>query len=187
MERLTDEQLVELCLSGQDEAFAVLVKRYQNQIFSLAYRLGGDYDEAKDLAQEAFFKVYQELRSFDTKRKFFPWLYRVAHNTCINGINRRPKAALILDELQNYAESEAKPGSCPELSFEEKEASALLKKHLLGLPEQYRIPLLLKYIEGLTYQEISAKMDLPVTTIETRLYRGRQMLQKQLGKALHNL
>lgn len=186
MERLTDEKLVELTLEGQQEAYAILVKRYEKQIFSLAYRLGGDYTESRDLAQEVFLRVYQELRSFDTKRKFFPWFYRVAHNTCINGLKRLPKAALALDEIQDFAETPEQAEFSPELSFEQQETVSALKKAIIQLPEQFRIPILLKYIEGLSYKEISQQMDLPVSTIETRLYRGRQMLQKRLSKVLQN-
>ena len=77
MKHLLDEELVKKCLSGEDAAFEVLVKRYEKQIFSLAYRLCGDYDEAGDLAQEAFLHIYRVLNKFSDDRKFFPWMYRI--------------------------------------------------------------------------------------------------------------
>ena len=76
MDHLLDEELVHECLSGRQEAFEVLVKRYEKQIFSLAFRLCGNYDEAADLAQDAFIQVYKALPKYDNSRRFFPWLYR---------------------------------------------------------------------------------------------------------------
>ncbi|MEG1501582.1 MAG: sigma-70 family RNA polymerase sigma factor, partial [Clostridiales bacterium] len=163
MERLTDEQLVSLCLKGEKQAFEVIVNRYQKQIFSLAYRLGGDYDEAKDLAQEAFLRIYQELFRFDNQRKFFPWMYRVAHNCCINTLNKKPKNNLSLDDSIEYsAEYHNEAGSYldnPENSYQKEEQSQLIREALCQLPDQFRIPLTLKYIDGLSYKEISQKTD----------------------------
>lgn len=184
MRRLTDEQLVQLCLDGKQEAFAVLVERYQNQIFSLAYRLGGDYDESRDMAQEAFIKVYQELGSFDTSRKFFPWFYRVAHNCCINSLNKRKNQVVSFDDLYEQADIPQSHESNPEMALEKNEELALLRKCLAELPEQFRIPLLMKYIEGLSYKEISERLEIPVSTIETRLFRGRNLLQEKLSPSL---
>ncbi len=184
MKRLTDEELVARVLSGEQEAFSLIVERYQNQIFSLAFRLGGDYDEARDMAQDAFLRIYQELRSFDPSRRFFPWMYRVAHNTCINALHKKPKPMADIDEIADFTPAEEGLGS-PEHNFEQKEQARLLREALAELPDQFREPIFLKYMEGLSYKEIAERLDLPVSTIETRLYRGRQMLQKLLQKSLH--
>lgn len=178
MKQHSDEQLAALALNGDQEAFAVLVERYQKQVFSLAYRLGGDYDEARDLAQEAFIQIYQELGRFDSSRRFFPWMYRVAHNTCINMLRKRPREQPAAEEEMLFvAEDRA---HTPEEVFEQQEHYASLAEALLALPEKYRSPLVLKYLEGLSYQQIGEVMDLPVSTIETRLFRGRNMLKKAL-------
>jgi len=183
MKRLSDEELVIRTIDGEKEAFSILVERYQNQIFSLAYRLGGDYDEARDMAQEAFLRVYQELRSFDGSRKFFPWLYRVAHNTCLNHLGKKPKPMADIDEIAEMTPA-AEPTADPSLSYEEQERKELIRWALAQLPEQYAVPVFLKYMEGFSYQEIAEKTGASVSAIESRLYRGRQMLQKILKSKL---
>ena len=185
MERLTDEQLVILCLDGNSDAFAVIVERYQKQIFALAYRLGGDYDEAQDMAQESFIRVHHELHRYDTSRRFFPWMYRVAHNCCVNILQKRPRNLTPIDELSDIQIS-TDERSNPGASYEKLERSAAINVAMQQLPEQYRLPLALKYLEGLSYQQISEQLDLPQSTIETRLFRGRVMLRKLLSEYIGN-
>ena len=180
MQHLSDEQLVVLVLQGQSEAFAILVERYQKQIFALAYRLGGDYDEARDMAQEAFVRIYQELSRFDSSRRFFPWMYRVAHNTCVNILHKRPKETTPLEAVYDLAASDTSDEGSPVACYEQLELGDAINGALQSLPEKYRFPLILKYLEGMSYQEIAEQLDLPVSTIETRLFRGRAMLKKAL-------
>ncbi|MCL1906099.1 MAG: sigma-70 family RNA polymerase sigma factor [Clostridiales bacterium] len=183
MERLTDEQLVALTLQGEQAAFNILVERYQKQVFSLAYRLHSDYDEARDLAQEAFIRIYQQLPGFDQSRKFFPWMYRVAQNTCINVLHSLPKESLNLDEYYERYEPEAEGSSRDPLALlEEREQADEFSRMLRELPEQYRTVILLKYLEGLSYREISERLDLPESTVEARLHRGRNYLRNIINK-----
>ena len=91
MEILADEALVKLCLEGDCTAFAEIVNRYQKQIFSLAYRLTNQVEDAQDLAQEAFLKIYQVLDKYDTSRPFFPWMYKVATNVCYTALRKSHK------------------------------------------------------------------------------------------------
>ncbi|MCL1874306.1 MAG: sigma-70 family RNA polymerase sigma factor [Clostridiales bacterium] len=184
MERLEDEVLVAKTLEGNKEAFSVLVQRYQKQIYSLAYRLCGDYDGARDLAQDSFLKIYEALGTFDRSRRFFPWMYRVAHNVCINILSKKQQELVPLDNIIDYEPSSPDAQTQPEVSFEQKERQRLISKALSELPEQFRIPLALKYIEGFSYKEISEHLQLPESTIETRLFRGRKMMQKKLEIAL---
>ena len=178
MERLTDEQLVALTLQGEQAAFNIIVERYQKQVFSLAYRLHNDYDEARDLAQEAFIRIYKQLPGFDQDRKFFPWMYRVAQNTCINVLHSLPKESLNLDEYYERYEPEAEGSSRdPLVMLEEREKADDFASMLRDLPEQYRTVILLKYLEGLSYREISERLELPESTVEARLHRGRNYLR----------
>jgi len=183
MQHLTDEELVALCLEGDKEAFNLIVERYQKQAFSLAYRLGGDYDEARDMAQEAFIKVYSELSRFDCQRRFFPWFYRIAQNTCINFLNKKGKHLTSVEDIEAFSDTLAAENT-PETVILKDETSDILRQALLELPEQFREPLILKYLQGYSYREIAQTLDLPESTIETRLYRGRQMLQKKLAPIL---
>lgn len=180
MQHRKDEELVLLIRAGDASAFEILVTRYQKQIFALAYRLGGDYDEAKDMAQEAFLRIHQELPRFDAERRFFPWMYKVAYNTCLNLLNKRPKEAATLEQAFDTAAPEV-AASSPVAAVAEREQTDQIGQALQNLPEQYRIPLVLKYLEGMSYQEISEYLELPVSTIETRLFRGRNMLRAELA------
>ncbi|MCR4963964.1 MAG: sigma-70 family RNA polymerase sigma factor [Firmicutes bacterium] len=183
MERLTDEQLAILVLAGDSQAFAQIVERYQKQIFALAYRLGGDYDEAKDMAQEAFIRVYNEMHRYDPNRRFFPWMYRVAHNCCINLLQKRPKETLSLSEAEEFRPSQNETFD-PEAQYAQREFDENLNRALQQLPEHYRTPIVLKYLEGLSYQQISAYLGISQSTLESRLFRGRNMLRKLLKEDL---
>lgn len=180
MKHLLDEELVKKCLSGEDAAFEVLVKRYEKQIFSLAYRLCGDYDEAGDLAQEAFLHIYRVLNKFSDDRKFFPWMYRVAHNVCVNTLAKRPKETVPVEDFAGLDFGEESRVDSPEQSFLQQETGDMIRGAISELPENYRLPVMYRFLEDLSYQEIADKLDVPVSTIETRLFRGRQMLQKKL-------
>ncbi|MBR5430556.1 MAG: sigma-70 family RNA polymerase sigma factor [Firmicutes bacterium] len=185
MSQRSDEQLVTLILNGHPESFQILVERYQKQVFSLAYRLCGDYDEAQDLAQESFIRIYQELPRFDVSRRFFPWLYRVAHNVCVNQLQRRPRDLSSLDDSFDLSD-EADPGDRPEQAYARVEQAATVQEAIASLPETYRLPLVLKYLRNMSYQEIADQMELPVSTIETRLFRGRNLLRKALESYMSN-
>lgn len=181
MNRLQDEELVVLCLEGKREAFEELVKRYERQIYSLAYRLTNNYHDAVELTQDVFFHLYRVLDKFDGDRKFFPWMYRIATNVCYNALKKKPKETSTLDNVIEFMSDEK---SQPEEQFENKEVRETVHKAITELPENFRIPMVLRYLEDLSYQQIADTMDLPVSTIETRLYRGRIMLQKKLSSLL---
>lgn len=184
MEQLTDEVLVQKCLSGDRQAFAVIVQRYQKQIYSLAYRLTNNPDDAQDLAQEVFIKVYQVLAKYDGNRPFFPWMYKVATNVCYTQLRRKPSQEVPLDKIIEFGPLVPVSPDGPESQFERKELQRLVHQALAELPENYRVPMVLRYLEEFSYQEIADAMDLPLTTIETRLYRGRSLLQKRLNLIL---
>ncbi|MGI6678031.1 MAG: sigma-70 family RNA polymerase sigma factor [Dehalobacterium sp.] len=181
MNRLQDEELVVLCLQGNRDAYAELVKRYERQIYSLAYRLTNNYHDAVELSQEVFLHLYRVLDKFDGDRKFFPWMYRIATNVCYNSLKKKPKESTSLDQVMEFVSDDE---SQPEVTYEKKEIQETVQKAIAELPENYRIPMVLKYLEDQSYQQISEIMDLPVSTIETRLYRGRIMMQKKLKHIL---
>jgi len=183
MERLTDEQLVALTLQGEKAAFNILVERYQKQIFSLAYHLHNDYDEARDLAQEAFIRIYQQLPSFKQNMRFFSWMYMVAQNTCINTLRKLPHESLTLEEHYKLNEPETEGASRDPIAvLEDREQAEDFARLLRDLPEQYRTVILLKYLEKLSYREISERLGLPESTVEARLHRGRNYLRNMLKK-----
>lgn len=184
MDRLQDQGLVELSLQGKKEAFEELVKRYERQIFSLAYRLTNNYEDAFDLTQEVFMHLFGVLDKYDQNRRFFPWMYRIATNICYNALKKKPKESYPLENVVNYTSLALDNNTQPEYYYETKEIQDAVHKAIAELPENYRIPIVLKYLEDMSYQQISEVMDLPVSTIETRLYRGRIQLQKLLQNSL---
>ena len=185
MKNLLDEDLARRAGQGDQEAFAELVRRYEKQIFSLAYRLCGDYDEAADLAQEAFLRIYRMLDRFDPEKKFFSWMYRVAHNSCINALNKRPANVIPVERTEEYmAEDTANTADEPEQNYLNREVRSQIDAAIASLPENYRQVIYLRYIEDLSYQQISEMLNLPVSTVETRLFRGKKQLQKKLAALL---
>lgn len=141
--RLQDEELVVLCLQGNRDAYAELVKRYERQIYSLAYRLTNNYHDAVELSQEVFLHLYRVLDKFDGDRKFFPWMYRIATNVCYNSLKKKPKESTSLDQVMEFVSDDE---SQPEVTYEKKEIQETVQKAIAELPENYRIPMVLKYI-----------------------------------------
>lgn len=185
MERLDDARLVAMARENNREAFTQLIQRYQNQVYSLAYRLCNNPDDAKDLAQEAFIKLYQVLDKYDSQRPFAPWLYRVVTNVCYSQLRRRPRETVPLEgviELTPLLPSQA--SNQPEERYEQEETQRLVRQAIAELPENYRLPIVLRYLEDFSYRQIAEIMEVPVSTVETRLYRGRALLQKRLAQWL---
>lgn len=181
MDNLSDQQLVQKTLEGDREAFSFIVRKYQKQIYSLTYRLTNDPEDARDLAQEAFIHIYNVLHKYDQNRKFFSWMYKVASNVCYNALRRgKSEAAVSLDKVIEFAPLATRKDMQPEEYYERRETQALVRQAVSELPDKYRLPLVLRYLEDLSYREIAETMDLPLTTIETRLYRGKALLQKRL-------
>ncbi|NLC38898.1 MAG: sigma-70 family RNA polymerase sigma factor [Clostridia bacterium] len=184
MEKYSDEVLVQKCLEGDRGAFAEIVRRYQKQIYSLAYRLTNHMEDAQDLAQEIFIKLYQVLDKYDTQKPFFPWMYKVATNVCYTLLRKRPADEVPLEKVIEFGPIVLQSQNQPEERYEAKEMQLLVQQAIAQLPEKYRIPLVLRYLEEFSYRQIAEIMDLPLTTIETRLYRGKALLQKRLDPIL---
>jgi len=186
VEKFTDEVLVNMMLQGDKNAFCELIKRYEKQIYSLAYRLTNNPEDAKDLAQEAFTKIYLVLEKYDPSRPFFPWMYKVANNIIYSHLRsqKNKNNEISLDKVIDFSPLIPDKDNHPEEYSTTKETQRLVQQALAELPEKYRVPLVLKYLEDLSYKSIGEVLDLPVTTIETRLYRGKALLLKRLNKIM---
>ncbi|MBO8168549.1 MAG: sigma-70 family RNA polymerase sigma factor [Thermoanaerobacteraceae bacterium] len=184
MQHLADEVLVKRCLDGDREAFAEIVRRYQKQIYSLTFRLTNDFNEAQDLAQEVFLHLYQVLDKFDGRYKFFSWMYKVATNYCYTALKRNSSNEVSLEKVIDFTPLRPATGNEPEEHCEARETQRLVREAIKQLPEKYRIPIVLRYLEEFSYQQIAEAMGVPVTTVETRLYRGKALLQKKLKLVL---
>ena len=183
MNRVTDEVLVQQTISGDTTAFEQLVERYQKQIYSLAYRLTNDAEDALDLSQEVFLKLYQVLDKFDSNYKFFSWMYKIATNVCYTKLRKKnSEEAVSLDKVIDFTPLvPPNEDQQPESYSERRELERLVQQAIAELPDKYRIPLVLRYLEEMTYQQIAETLELPLTTIETRLYRGKSLMRKRLS------
>ena len=181
--------LVERCLAGDDTAFDQLVLRYQDMVFSLAFRLLGGYDEAVDLSQEVFLQVYRKLSSFRRDSSLRTWIYRIVINRAKNKQRwwkRRitEMTALPIEVAETRARSKELP---PDEALARKEQGLILHNAIDRLPFDQRTILLLKEIEGLSYEEISSTLDLPLGTVKSRLARARASLREGLDPVVFGI
>ncbi|WP_226677356.1 RNA polymerase sigma factor SigW [Rossellomorea aquimaris] len=184
MEALVKKRIKQV-LKGDQNAFAELVELYKDKVFQICYRMLGNRHEAEDIAQEAFIRAYINIETFNQKRKFSTWLFRIATNLCIDRI-RKKKPDYFLDAevagtegLTMYSQVAADV-QLPEDEVENMELQETIQTEISKLPEKYRSVIVLKYIEELPLQEISEILDLPLGTVKTRVHRGREALRKQL-------
>lgn len=177
---------IERVMKGDRDAFADIVEIYQHQLFQICYRMLGNRHEAEDVAQEAFMRAYANIHTFDQKRKFSTWLFRIATNLCIDRI-RKKKPDYHLDAevrgtegLTMYSQL-SNEEKLPEDELLAMEVQDRVQYEISRLPDKYRAAIVLKYIEELPLAEISEILDLPLGTVKTRIHRGREALRKQLS------
>jgi len=182
---LADEELVRRHLAGDRRAFAVLVERYAGPVFNLAYRLTHDRPEAENIAQETFLRVYQALPQSDWRRPFKPWLFTIAVNLCRDWARRRRMWTFsdLEDRAGDESGIEALPDEAPLPAdrLEEEELRQALQRAVDNLPPAYRAAVVLRYTEGLSYEQIATALDLPLNTVRTHLSRARQRLRAALA------
>jgi len=185
MDALVNKRIKQV-LKGDQNAFADIVSLYQHKLYQVCYRMLGNKQESEDIAQEAFVRAYMNLHTFDQKRKFSTWLYRIATNLCIDRI-RKKKPDYYLDAevagtegLDMYSQIAADE-KLPEEQLEQMELQDRIQYEIGRLPDKYRSVIVLKYIEELPLQEISEILDMPLGTVKTRIHRGREALRKQLN------
>jgi RNA polymerase sigma-70 factor (ECF subfamily) len=165
--------LLERCRAGNELAWEMLVRRYQSRIYAVAYHYTRNTEEARDLAQEIFVRVYQRLDSFHGEQRFLPWLLRVARNACIDRLRRlKARAAGSAAGLEEAPELPA-TGPSPEESSAVEARKRLLYRAMTRLSEKNREIILLKEIQGLKFEEISVLLGLPVGTVKSRSNRAR--------------
>ncbi|MHB1414552.1 MAG: RNA polymerase sigma factor [Chloroflexota bacterium] len=174
----SDELLIEQVRKGRQDAFAEIVRRYQGSVYSLCYRLTGNSAEAEDLAQESFLRLYKSLGKFRSGGKLRPWLHKITANVCLDALRKRKDATLPLDETK---EVEGLPKvhtveELPEDAYLSRESRLDVQNALLRLPSDYRAALVLRYLEDLSYKEVADALGVPVSTVETRIFRAKKML-----------
>ena len=175
---MTDYELIVNCLGGDNDCFTEIVARYKNLVYSIVYRMVTDRDEACDLAQDVFVKAYTNLSKYCADYKLSTWLMRITTNHVID-YRRKKKTDLVpLDEV-DY-EFAAPAEESPEAAYLRKEQRRMLTKVVGGLPDMYRIPIVLYHQQGLSYQEIAEITEEPLSKVKNRIFRGRKMLKETL-------
>ena len=185
---VTDAQLVRRVQKGEKGAFDALVLKYQHKIVNLVLRYVRDQDQAMDIAQEAFLKAYRALPRFRGDSAFYTWLYRIAVNTAKNHLaaqRRRPMdVELDLQDSEQYdLHAKLKETDTPEGLTLSQELNETVQRAISALPEDLRTAIILREIDGMSYEEIAQAMECPVGTVRSRIFRARDAI----GKKIDNL
>ncbi len=185
---MQDAELVERVVAGDGEAFRQLVERYQRPVYGLLLRMVRAPALAEDLAQETLIKAYRAIATFDRSRKFSSWLFKIAHNTAIDHLrkNRPPSVPLESTEgarLDPLARLAAPESRSPEARARGRDLAEALQEALSALRPDYREAILLRFQQGLTYDEIADILDLPLGTVKTHLHRARKQMATLLQDA----
>jgi RNA polymerase sigma-70 factor (ECF subfamily) len=186
-EKLSDHALIEATQNGDESAFAEIIARYRNPITNYLYRFLNDYEEAVDLAQETFIRVYFALERYHTQFAFSTYIYRIATNLAISEIRRRKRRRLLsltgLFQGEDDRDTEFQlpdKRKLADVELVEDERSQMIAKAISALPEKYRVPVILRDVEGKTYDEIAEIMELGLGTTKSRISRGRALLKEKL-------
>jgi len=184
-EAQVDQLLVERVQKGDKHAFDLLINKYQHRIVSLVARYVNDQAEALDVAQEAFIKAYRALGNFRGESAFYTWLYRIAINTAKNWLvaqKRRPPASDVdaVDAEQYDMESRLKDKGTPEHELLREEIRQTVYSTIAELPEDLRTAIVLREMEGMSYEEIATTMECPIGTVRSRIFRAREAIDEKL-------
>jgi RNA polymerase sigma-70 factor (ECF subfamily) len=191
-----DIESVLACQKGDTEAFDILVERHQKKMLNIAYRMMGDYDEACDVTQEAFLAAYKSIKKFKGEAKFSTWLYRIVINYSKNRLKQirsidKREVVSIDDAGEIKAEGEwcqsSQNDANPDVQMERREREVQVQKCITSLDEEYREILVLRDIQGLSYEEIKDILKIPEGTVKSRLSRARNALKDCLVKVIGDL
>ncbi|MEM1173458.1 MAG: RNA polymerase sigma factor RpoE [Pseudomonadota bacterium] len=182
----SDAQLVKRVQSGEKDAFDLLVLKYQHKIVNLVMRYVRDQEQALDITQEAFIKAYRALPRFRGDSAFYTWLYRIAVNTAKNYLasqRRRPmNVELDLQDPEQYdLHAKLKETDTPEGVTISNELQETVEKAINALPEDLKTAIILREIDGMSYEEIAETMQCPVGTVRSRIFRARDAISKKVG------
>lgn len=182
---LTDEQLVEMAVSADSDAFGEIVRRWERKIFALCYGMLGREDEARDATQESFISAYRNLTNFRGEAKVSSWLHRIAVNQCLTKKRRfKTRSETYLDDEENSEERYfvAPAERSPSRTTEQNERLRYVRKAVGTLPDELRQVIVMKEFEELTFQEISDVLGVPLSTVKSRLYTALKQLRMKLEK-----
>lgn len=178
-----DEEIVSLIQSGKVGFFGILIKRYEKKIERYARKFLSNTEDINDVLQDIFIKVYTNIQSFDTTRKFSSWLYRIAHNELVNNLKKQKKRTLPLLNLDTFFPYDfSHNNNNLNQKIDGQEMEKKLDRCLNQLEPKYREPIILYYLEELTYEEIADVMQIPISTVGVRIKRAKKIIKSILKK-----
>ena len=181
-----DLLLVERCKTGDQIAYGQLVRKYQGSVFNLCRKMVRNPEEARDLAQEAFVKTFASLERYNPVYAFSSWLFKITSNLCIDHIRKQRMKLYSIDDPVEGDEGPitrelADPGQRPDQLSEDSELRDAIRAAIDQLPEHYRVILILRHQEQLSYEEIAQSLSIPLGTVKARIHRAREGLKVQLA------
>ncbi len=190
-DKVTDKQLIERVKNGEKAAYDLLVLKYQQRIINLVSRFVRNQSDALDVTQEAFIKAYRALPNFRGDAAFYTWLYRIAVNTAKNHLavqSRRPSGNNYdVSEIEQIEGADAlKEQATPENLLLKDELQATVLKAIEALPEDLKTAIMLREVDGLSYEEIASVMECPIGTVRSRIFRAREAVDAEMRPLLEN-
>jgi RNA polymerase sigma-70 factor, ECF subfamily len=177
------EALIQRCLQGDQLAWEQIVRQYWRKVFNVAYKFVGKHDEAEDLTQDIFLKIFKSLNTFDSRANFQTWLISVSRNLCIDHYRSVRKERETIDRQVDASELSPVSKSQGQMAMmEQRDRVQLLKDAMSALPKTLRTAVLMRDIQELSYHEIAEKLHLPEGTVKSRINRGRNELARQIRK-----
>ena len=188
--REIDQAIVERAQRGDQQAFGMLVEKYQRKLGRLLSRMVRDQAEVEDVVQESFIKAYRALPNFRGDSAFYTWLYRIGINTAKNylvSMGRRPQVSedIEIEDAENFEDGdELRTLETPESSLMTKEIAQTVNDTMMALPDELRTAITLRELEGLSYEEIATLMNCPIGTVRSRIFRARETIAEELRPLL---
>ncbi len=175
----SDEQIAALVQKGNKEAFGILMDRFERKLFSYGRKFLTGHENIEDVVQEVFIKTYQNIKSFDTKQKFSPWIYRIAHNTFVNALRKNSNSPLRFFDFDTFTAHPVYEDAVP-AEKEQIRLGEVIDKGLGKLSPEYREIIILYFIEKMSYKEIADILHIPIGTVSVRLLRAKKALKKHV-------
>lgn len=182
-----EKVLIDRCKNGEIQAFEELIRGYEKKVFNIVFRIIGNYDDAQDISQDIFVKVFKSIRNFKEKSSFYTWLYRITVNECMDIIKKRKKASVysldtpiesdgdqITRDIKDSSES-------PEEKIERKELRSYIEEALNSISHEHRVMIILRDMQGFSYEEIALITKCPEGTVKSRINRARKALKELLS------
>lgn len=185
---MDEKELVSLCQQGDVEAFEQLISGYERKVINAAYGMLGNREDAYDIAQEVFIKVFNNIGKFNGQSSFSTWLYKVTSNVCLDELRKRKRRisdaiSLTPDQDSDFAEVQvADAGAGPQELAERTETQAMVRDAIASLPDDYKAVIVLRELQGLDYQQIAETLSCSLGTVKSRISRARVMLREKLSR-----